>query len=57
MPARNRFLEGAFAPVRCVPAHNRVLERAFAPVTAEVTAFDLPARIPLGCHGSWLADR
>jgi carotenoid cleavage dioxygenase-like enzyme len=46
------------------PSDHRFLEGAFGPVTEEldftadpVARVHLPARIPLGFHGSWLPDR
>jgi len=45
MPGHNRFLEGPFAPGEAV----------FAPADP-VARVHLPARIPLGFHGSWIPD-
>jgi len=39
------------------PSDHRFLEGPFAPVTDPVARVHLPARIPLGFHGSWLPDR
>lgn len=49
MPDPNRFLQGPFAPVE-----EEITAQDF---TAEpVARVHLPARIPLGFHGSWIAD-